>query len=56
MVLLVTNGATPGSVTLSGFSSGTGSGDPFTLSTGAKFMVSIVRINSATAYSIKALQ
>jgi hypothetical protein len=56
MVLLITNGATPGAVTFTGFSTGTGSGDSLTTSTGAKFFVHMVRINGASAYQIKALQ
>jgi hypothetical protein len=43
-------------VTFASFSTGTGSGDSLTTSTGAKFMVSMVRINGSAAYTIKALQ
>lgn len=56
MVLLITNGATPGAVTFSGFSTGTGNGDSLTTSTGSKFMVHMVRINGTSAYTIKAMQ
>lgn len=54
--LLVTNGASAGSVTFSGFTVGSSTGDALTTTNGHKFIVSIRRINSVSTYIIKALQ
>lgn len=56
MVLLVTNGASAGTITFSGFTVGTNTGDALTTTNGNKFMISVVRIFGTTTYSIKALQ
>jgi hypothetical protein len=56
MVLLLTNGATPGAVTFSGFAVGSNTGDSLTTSSGAKYMVFVVRINGSATYTIKSLQ
>lgn len=57
MVVLVTNGATAGAITFTGFTvrSG-GTGDALTTTNGDKFAVSITRINSVAFYSVQALQ
>jgi len=54
--LLVTNGASAGSITFSGFTVGSSTGDALTTTNGHKFIVSIRRINSISTYIIKALQ
>jgi hypothetical protein len=56
MIVLVTNGATAGTVTFSGFSVGTNTGDTLTTTNTSKFMISIVRIHGVSTYQIKALQ
>jgi hypothetical protein len=54
--LLITNGATAGAVTFSGFTVGSGIGSALTTTNGSKFIVSIRCINGVAAYSIYALQ
>lgn len=55
--ILITNGATAGSITFSGFTVASGNtGDPLTTTNGHKFIVSIRRINAISTYVIKALQ
>jgi hypothetical protein len=54
--LLVTNGATAGSITFSGFTVGPSTGDPLTTTNGHRFLISIRRINAVSTYVIKALQ
>lgn len=54
--LLVTNGASAGSITFSGFTVGSSTGDALTTTNTSKFIVSIRRINSVSTYIIKALQ
>ena len=54
--LLVTNGASAGSITFSGFTVGSSTGDALTTTNGHKFIISIRRINSVSTYIIKALQ
>lgn len=54
--ILVTNGATAGAITFSGFTVGSSTGDPLTLTNGSRFIISIRRINAVAAYTIKALQ
>jgi len=55
-MLLVTNNGSAGSITFSGFTVGSNTGDAFTLTNGNKFMVTIVRINGTSTYQNKALQ
>jgi hypothetical protein len=56
MDILVTNGASAGAITFSGFSVGASVGDALTTTNGNKFIVSIRRINAISTYVIKALQ
>lgn len=53
--IMVTNGATAGAITFSGFTVGT-TGDPLTTVNTNKFVISIRRINAIATYMIKALQ
>lgn len=57
IILLVTNGASAGTITFSGFTvrSG-GTGDALTTTNGHVFAISITRINSTSFYSVQALQ
>jgi hypothetical protein len=55
--ILVTNGASAGAITFSGFTVGAiGAGDALTTTNTQKFLISIRRINAIATYSIKALQ
>lgn len=54
--VLVTNGASAGSITFSGFTVGANTGSTLTTTNTNKFLVSIRRINSVSTYSIYALQ
>lgn len=54
--LLITNTATAGAVTFSGYTVGANIGDPLTTTDSHKFIVSIRRINAISTYTIKALQ
>lgn len=54
--ILVTNGATAGSITFSGFTVGSNTGDALTTTNTNKFIISIRRINAISTYTIKALQ
>lgn len=54
--LLVTNGASAGSITFSGFTVGSNTGSALTTTNTNKFIISIRRINSVSTYSIYALQ
>jgi hypothetical protein len=54
--ILVTNGATAGAITFSGFTVGANTGDSLTTTNGNKFIISIRRINATATYLIKALQ
>lgn len=56
MLILVTNGASAGSITFSGFSVGSSTGATLTTTSGHKFWISIVRGNSIASYSIAACQ
>lgn len=56
MDILVTNGATAGLITFSGFTVGSNTGEPLTTTNTNKFVVSIRRINAVATYTIKALQ
>lgn len=52
----VTNNGSAGTITFSGFTVGTTTGDALTTTNGNVFFVSIIRINSVATYAIKALQ
>lgn len=54
--VLMTNGATAGTVTFSGFTVGASVGDPLTTVNGNMFIVNIFRISGISSYFIKALQ
>lgn len=54
--LLVTNGASAGSITFSGYTVGSATGSALTTTNTSKFIISIRRINSIATYSIYALQ
>lgn len=54
---LVTNGASAGAITFSGFTIASGNtGDSLTTTNGNKFIVTVIRINGISTYVIKALQ
>jgi len=55
MDILVTNSATAGAITFSGYTVGT-TGDPLTTTNGQRFIISIRRINAISTYAVKALQ
>jgi hypothetical protein len=54
--ILVTNDATAGAITFSGFTVGTSTGDALTVTNTNKFIISIRRLNGVSTYTIKALQ
>ncbi|MCK1742172.1 hypothetical protein IVA80_15210 [Bradyrhizobium sp. 139] len=54
--VLITNSATAGSLTFSGYTVGASTGDALTTTNGHKFLVSIRRIGGVSTYIIKALQ
>lgn len=55
-VLLVTNGATAGTITFSGFTVGASTGDAFTTVNGNKFLVFLYRVAATSTFINKALQ
>jgi hypothetical protein len=52
----ITNGATAGAITFSGYTVGANVGDTLTTTNGNRFIISIRRINAISSYSIRALQ
>lgn len=54
--ILVTNGASAGAITFSGFTVGASTGSPYVLTSTFKFILSIRRINGTSTYSWYALQ
>lgn len=54
--ILITNGASAGAITFSGFTVSSSVGDALTTTNTHKFLISIRRINSVSTYLIKALQ
>jgi hypothetical protein len=54
--ILVTNSATAGAITFSGFTVGASIGDPLTTNSGDKFVISIRRIHGISSYYVRALQ
>lgn len=54
--LLVTNGASAGAISFSGFTVGSGTGDALTTTNTSKFMISIKCVNSVASYRVQALQ
>jgi len=56
MDILITNGATAGAITFSGYTVGSNTGDPYVTTNTQKFILSIRRINAISTYTWKALQ
>lgn len=56
MDILITNGATAGAITFSGFTVGASVGDALTTTNAAKFIIHMERINTVATYVVKALQ
>lgn len=54
--ILITNGASAGAITFSGFTVNAVTGEPLSTTNGNKFIISIRRINGIATYIIKALQ
>ncbi len=54
--ILITNGASAGAITFSGYTVGSSTGSALTTTNTSKFIISIRRINSVATYSIYALQ
>lgn len=54
--ILITNGASAGAITFSGFTVGALTGSPLTTTNGQHFLVQIRRINGVATYSVYALQ
>ena len=54
--LLVTNGASAGAITFSGFTVGSNTGDALTTTNTSKFLISLRQINGVSLYGITALQ
>jgi hypothetical protein len=54
--ILVTNGASAGSITFSGFTVGSGTGSTYNTTNTNKFILSVRRINAVSTYSWYALQ
>lgn len=55
-VIKITNNASAGAVTFSGFSVGSNSGDALTTTNLSKFFVTVVRVGGDSTYFVKALQ
>lgn len=53
---LITNGASAGAITFSGYTVNANTGEPLTTTNTNKFILSVRRINSVSTYTIKALQ
>lgn len=56
MDILVTNGASAGAITFSGYTVSASTGDPLTTTNTSKFVISLRKINGVSTYVIKALQ
>lgn len=54
--VLITNGASAGAITFSGFTVGANTGSPLTTTNAQRFLVSVRRINGISTYSCYALQ
>lgn len=55
ILILITNGASAGTITFSGFTVSSSTGDTLTTVNAARFVISIVRVNSISTYLIKAI-
>ena len=56
MLLLITNGASASTITFTGFTVGSSTGDTIDFTNGHMFMVSIMRVNGYSTYRIAAMQ
>jgi hypothetical protein len=56
VTIMLTNDATAGAVTFSGFTVGASPGDALDTTNTHKFLINIVRINGVSTYMVKALQ
>jgi len=56
MDILITNSATAGAITFSGFTVGANVGDALTTTNTQKFIISVRRINAISTYTVKSLQ
>lgn len=56
MDFLITNDASAGAITFSGYTVNSNTGEPLTTTNTHKFIISIRRINGVSTYTIKALQ
>lgn len=56
IILCVTNAGSAGTITFSGFSVGSNTGDAYDTTNGHVFMFYVARVNSISTYSIKACQ
>jgi hypothetical protein len=56
MDILITNSATAGAITFTGFTVGANVGDALTTVSGSRFIISVRRINAISTYIVKALQ
>lgn len=54
--ILITNNASAGAITFSGFTVNANTGEPLTTTNGHKFILSLRRLNGTSTYVIKALQ
>jgi hypothetical protein len=55
-VLKVTNAASASTITFSGFSVGSNTGDALDTTNGHKFMIFVYRVGGDSTYAVKALQ
>ncbi len=56
VTILYTNGGSAGTLSFSGFTTGSANGDALTTSGGHRFLIQIIRINGIANYHVKALQ
>lgn len=56
ITLMVTNNASAGAITFTGFTVGASTGSPLTTTNGNRFIITIVRINGVSTYTVYALQ
>ena len=56
IMILITNGASAGAITFSGFTVGSSTGDALNTTNTNKFILSIIRVNGVSTYWTKALQ
>lgn len=56
VTVMITNGASAGAITFSGFTVSASVGDALTTTNTSKFIISVLRINGTSTYLVKALQ